>query len=247
VTRRILIVGATSGIAQAVARRYAARGARMFLVARDAAKVQAVAADLRARGAGSVDVFVMDANDTDRLAAMEQNAWQALGSVEIALVAHGTLPDAERARTDGGYLIQEFRTNAESVIACLAGLAQRFRSQGDGVIAVIGSVAGDRGRAGNYAYGAAKAAVHAFASGLRAQLYRHGVHVVTIKPGFVATQMTAHLDLPARLTAEPDSVAEQIESAMEARRNVVYTPGFWRLIMAIIRLLPESLFKRLKV
>jgi decaprenylphospho-beta-D-erythro-pentofuranosid-2-ulose 2-reductase len=246
-TQTILIVGATSGIAQALARRFAQRGARLFLVARDPAKVESVAADLRARGASAVDVFVMDANDTGQLASMLQSAWQTLGHVEFALVAHGTLPDAARARVDTAYLIQQFRTNAESVVVCLAGLAQYFQSQGNGVLAVIGSVAGDRGRASNYAYGAAKAAVHAFASGLRAHLFRHGVHVVTIKPGFVATQMTAHLDLPARLTAQPDIVAARIEWAMETRRNVVYTPGFWWLVMAIIRLLPEALFKRLKL
>ncbi len=242
----VLIVGATSGIAQAVARRYAQRGARLFLVARDSTKAEAVAADLRARGAGAVNVFIMDANDTDRLEVMQRNAWQSLGRVDLALIAHGTLPDAERARTDAAYLIQEFRTNAESVIACLAGLAQRFQSQGNGVLAVIGSVAGDRGRASNYAYGAAKSAVHAFASGLRAQLFRHGVQVITIKPGFVATQMTAQLDLPTLLTAQPDAVAARIQAAIDSRRDVVYTPGFWWLIMSVIRLLPEALFKRLK-
>ena len=244
--QRVLIVGATSGIAQAVARRYAQNGARLFLVARDLTKAEAVAGDLRARGAGAVDVFIMDANDTGRLDVMRRDAWQSLGEVDVALVAHGTLPDAERARTDAAYLIREFRTNAESVIACLAGLAQSFQSQGNGVLAVIGSVAGDRGRASNYAYGAAKSAVHAFASGLRAQLFRHGVQVVTIKPGFVATQMTAQLKLPALLTAQPDAVAARIQAAIENRRNVVYTPGFWWFIMAIIRLLPEALFKRLK-
>jgi decaprenylphospho-beta-D-erythro-pentofuranosid-2-ulose 2-reductase len=246
-TQAIIIVGATSGIAQALARRFAQRGARLFLVARDSAKVESVAADLRVRGAGAVNVFVMDANETGRLDSMLQNAWETLGHVDFALVAHGTLPDAARASADRAYLIEQFRTNAESVIVCLAGLGQRFKSQGDGVLGVIGSVAGDRGRASNYAYGAAKAAVHAFASGLRAHLFRHGVHVLTIKPGFVATQMTAHLDLPARLTAQPDIVAARIESAVESRRNVVYTPGFWWLVMAIIRLLPEPLFKRLKL
>jgi decaprenylphospho-beta-D-erythro-pentofuranosid-2-ulose 2-reductase len=246
-TRNIIIVGATSGIAQAVARRYAQKGARLFLVAKDTVKVQAVAADLRARGASAVDVFVMDMNDTSRLTAMLQSASQALGRMDLALVAHGTLPDAERARVDAGYLIQQFRTNAESVIACLASLAEHFQAQGSGVLAVIGSVAGDRGRATNYAYGAAKAAVHAFASGLRAQLFRHGVHVVTIKPGFVATQMTAQLDLPSALTAQPDTVAARIEWAIERRRNVVYAPGFWRPIMAVIRVIPETLFKRLKL
>jgi short-subunit dehydrogenase len=144
-------------------------------------------------------------------------------------------------------LIREFRLNAESVLVCLAGLAQRFQAQGAGVIAVIGSVAGDRGRASNYLYGAAKAAIHAFASGLRAQLYRQGVHVVTIKPGFVATQMTAHLHLPERLTAHPDAVAARIVAAVDRRRAVVYVPGFWRLIMLVVRMLPETIFMRLKL
>jgi decaprenylphospho-beta-D-erythro-pentofuranosid-2-ulose 2-reductase len=246
-TRNVLIVGATSGIAEAVARRYAERGARLFLVARNSGKLAVVAADLRARGASTVDVFVMEANDTAQLTVMQETAWNTLGEVHFALVAHGTLPDPVRAASDAAYLVHEFRTNAESVVVCLAGLAQRFQSQGNGVLAVIGSVAGDRGRASNYAYGAAKAAVHAFASGLRAQLFRQGVHVLTIKPGFVATQMTAPLNLPARLTAQPDVVAVRIEAAMEKRRNVVYTPGFWWLLMAIIRLLPEALFKRLRL
>lgn len=243
----VLIVGATSGIAEAVARRYAQRGARLFLAARDVTKLEAVAADLRARGAAAVDTFVMDADDTAQLAAMQSAAWNALGEVQVALVAYGSLPDAARAANDSDYLVRQFRTNAESILVCLAGLAQRFQAQKSGVIAVIGSVAGDRGRASNYLYGAAKAAVHAFASGMRAQLQASGVHVLTIKPGFVATKMTAHLNLPARLTAEPAAVAKRIESAIDKRSDVIYVPGFWWLIMTIIRLLPEALFKRVKL
>jgi decaprenylphospho-beta-D-erythro-pentofuranosid-2-ulose 2-reductase len=178
---------------------------------------------------------------------MQHTAWNTLGVVHIALVAYGSLPDSARAATDAEYLIREFRINAESVLVCLAGLARRFQSQGEGVIAVVGSVAGDRGRASNYLYGAAKAAIHAFASGLRAQLFRQGVNVMTIKPGFVATQMTAHLNLPARLIADPNVVAARIVGAVERRRSVVYVPGFWWLIMAIIRVLPEAVFKRLKL
>ena len=243
----ILIVGATSGIAQAVARRYAGQQATLYLVARDADRLSAVAADLRARGAAATEVFVMDALDSDQWSVMLASAWKFLGQVNVALVAHGTLPDEARARSDAGYLAQQFRINAESVILCLAGLAERMRSQGSGVIAVVGSVAGDRGRASNYAYGAAKAAVHAYASGLRAHLFPSGVHLLTIKPGFVATRMTANLKLPARLTAQPDAVAARIERSIAARRDVAYTPGFWWLIMTVIRLLPEALFKRLKL
>ena len=245
--QNVLIVGATSGIAEAVARRYAERGARLFLVGRNSAKLEAVAADLRARGAGKVDTFLMDAEDVAQVAAMQDAAWTALGEIQVALVAYGSLPDAERAATDMAYLAREFRINAESTLICLAGLAQRFRAQRAGVIAVIGSVAGDRGRASNYFYGSAKAAVHAFASGLRAQLFADGVQVLTIKPGFVATRMTEHLKLPPRLTAQPAAVAARIETAIARRWDVVYVPGFWWLIMTIIRLLPEFIFKRVKL
>lgn len=243
--QRVLVIGATSGIAQAVARRYAERGGRLFLAARSTSKLEAVAADLRARGAGAVDTFMVDAVDHAQLERMLDAAWTALGSVDVALVAHGSLPDPVRAAADIDYMVREFRINAESVLVCLAGLAQRFALQGAGVIAVIGSVAGDRGRASNYQYGAAKAALHAFASGLRARLHARGVHVLTIKPGFVATQMTAHLRLPALLVADPDGVAKRIVSAVERRAAVVYVPGFWRLIMTVVRLLPEAIFKRL--
>ncbi len=246
-TQNVLIVGATSGIAEAVARRYAQRGARLFLAARNPDKLAAVAADLRARGAPTADVFVVDAGDAAQLTAMVDAAWQAMGSVQVALVAYGSLPDAPRTESDLDYMTQEFRLNAESILVCLAALAQRFQPQGAGVIAVIGSVAGDRGRASNYLYGAAKAAVHTFASGLRARLARSGVHVLTIKPGFVATQMTAHLKLPPALTADPATVATRIQQAIDRNRDVAYVPGFWWLIMTLIRLLPEPVFKRLKL
>jgi len=169
VSKNVIIIGATSGIAEAVARRYAAQQARFFLVARNPAKLEAVSADLRARGAAEVKSFVMDANNIGMLPAMLDAAWHAYGSLDLALVAHGTLPDQQRTQTDPQYAIDEFRNNAESVIACLSGLAQRFEPQGKGVIAVIGSVAGDRGRSSNYLYGAAKAAIDTYASGLRAR------------------------------------------------------------------------------
>ncbi|MGA9032917.1 MAG: SDR family oxidoreductase [Sulfuricaulis sp.] len=244
--QNILIIGATSGIAEAVARRYAEQGARLFLVARNNIKLETVSTDLAARGAGEVKTFVMEANDSDLLPQMLDSAWKVFGTIDVALVAHGTLPDQLRTETDIPYAIAEFRTNAESVIACLVGLAGRFETQGKGVIAVIGSVAGDRGRTSNYLYGAAKAAIDTYASGLRARLFKSGVHVLTIKPGFVATSMTAGLNLPARLTATPESVAQDIHRAIAKRKDVLYTPWFWILIMLIIRSLPAAIFKRMK-
>jgi short-subunit dehydrogenase len=240
----IVIVGATSAIAQAVARRYAREQASFFLVARDEPKLELVAADLRARGAARVQVYCMDATDYAGIDAMCAAAWQALPPVDVALVAHGTLPDQPRTESDWEYAVKEFRVNGESAIACLGALANRFEAQGRGVLAIIGSVAGDRGRGSNYLYGAAKAAVDVYASGLRARMFKVGVHVLTIKPGFVATPMTARLDLPEKLTAQPEQVAADIARAIARRKDVLYTPGFWRLIMTVIRLLPSAILKR---
>ncbi len=246
-TKNILIIGATSGIAEAVARRYAAQGARFVLVARQSDKLEVIAADLRARGATGTSLELWDANDVAALPAVIDRAWQALSQVDMALIAHGTLPDQARAERDMPYAIEHFRLNGESAIACMLGLGARFEAQGSGVLAVIGSVAGDRGRGSNYLYGAAKAAVDACASGLRARLFKKGVHVLTIKPGFVATPMTAGLDLPAKLTVTPDRVAGDIQKAVESRKDVLYTPWFWTLIMQIIRLIPGRIFKRLSL
>lgn len=245
-SQQVLIIGATSGMAEALARSYAAQGARLFLVARNESKLRDIAGDAKARGASEVQTWVMDANNSEAIMPMLDAAWQAFGYVDVAMIAHGTLPDQQRTQLDIAYAMAEFRTNGESAIACMAGLATKFEPQGKGVIAVIGSVAGDRGRASNYLYGAAKAAVETFASGLRACLFSTGVHVLLIKPGFVATPMTAHLQLPAVLTSTAAQTAADIIKAIDKRRDVLYTAWFWRWIMLVIRLLPPAIFKRLK-
>lgn len=243
--QNIIIIGATSAIAEAVARLYAESGAQLFLVARNNDKLQLIANDLKIRGASAVQTWVMDANDSEAILPMLDAAWNAFNSYDVALIAHGTLPDQARTETDMMYALDQFRTNADSVIACLTGLAMRFEPQGKGVIAVISSVAGDRGRASNTLYGAAKAAINTYASGLRVRLFKSDVHVLLIKPGFVATPMTAELDLPARLTATADKVATDIQKAINKRKNVLYTPWFWQWIMLIIRTIPEFLFKKM--
>ena len=245
-SQSVLIIGATSGMAEELVRGYAVQGARLFLVARNNDKLEIIASDAKARGAEAVRTFVMDANDSEQILPMLDTAWQALGQVDIGLIAHGTLPDQQRTQTDIPYAIAEFRTNGESAIACLAGLAMKFEPQGKGVIVVIGSVAGDRGRASNYLYGAAKASVETFASGLRSRLFASGVHVLLVKPGFVATPMTAHLSLPAALTSTASQVAADIMLAIHKREDVLYTAWFWKWIMLIIRRLPAAIFKRLK-
>ncbi len=245
--KNILIVGATSGMAEAVARRYAAEACSFVLVARDQDKLDVMAADLVARGASAVHTLTWEARDMEGISHVVDRAWHQLERVDLALIAHGTLPDQGRAESDLAYALDHFRLNGESAMACMLCLAARFEPQGRGVLAVIGSVAGDRGRGSNYVYGAAKAAVEACASGLRARLFKKGVHVLTIKPGFVATPMTAGLKLPAKLTVSADHVAGDIVRAVAKRKDVLYTPWFWQFIMMIIRAVPTRIFKKLSL
>jgi len=244
---RVLIIGATSAIAHAVARRYAARQAALFLIGRRLPALEANAADLVVRGAESVGCALLDANDHDRHEAVLAEAWAAYGGFDVALVAHGVLPDQAAAERSVTATLESFDTNAASVIALLTLLANRFEAQRSGVIAVISSPAGDRGRASNYVYGAAKAAVTVFAAGLRHRLHAKGVRVITIVPGFVDTPMTAGIAKTGPLWAAPEQVARDIVRALERGFGVVYTPGFWRWIMSAIRHVPERLFVRTKL
>jgi decaprenylphospho-beta-D-erythro-pentofuranosid-2-ulose 2-reductase len=244
--QRILIMGATSAIAEATARRLAQRGDALFLVARNPAQLQAISEDLKIRGAAMAETRVLDARGFDLLPALLQAATQILGGLDAALIAHGTLPDQIACQQSVDRLREEFDINALSVMALCTHLGNQFEAQGHGVIAVISSVAGDRGRQSNYVYGAAKSAVTAFTSGLRQRLYRKGVRVVTIKPGFVSTPMTAAFRKGA-LWASPAKVAADIVRAMDAGTPVIYTPWFWRWIMWIIRSVPETIFRRLRL
>ncbi len=245
-TRSILIVGATSAIAEATARIFANHGDRLYLVARNRDRVNAVAQDLKVRGAALVEVEVMDVNDLHLHEPMIERAASVLGELHAVLLAHGTLPDqknCERSFTD---TLEAFNTNCLSVISLLTHVSTRLARQRHGTIAVISSVAGDRGRQSNYVYGAAKATLNVFLQGLRNRLYFDEVHVVTIKPGFVDTPMTANFK-KGFLWASPQSVARGIYSAVERKRDVVYLPWFWRWIMLVIKSVPEGVFKRLRL
>jgi short-subunit dehydrogenase len=173
-------------------------------------------------------------------------AWQFYGGVDHALVAHGVLPDQAICQKSVEATLASFDTNARSVLALLTDLANRFEQQGSGAIGVISSPAGDRGRASNYVYGAAKAAVTNLASGLRHRLATKGVRVITILPGFVDTPMTASFS-KGPLWAAPDRVAADIERALVRGFGALYTPWFWRWIMLIIRHVPERLFVKFKL
>ena len=207
--QRMLIFGATSAIAEATARRYAAKGARLFLVGRDPERLKDLASDLSIRGAEFVGCAVLDLNEFDRHEAVLDDAARALDGIDIALIAHGTLGDQACCEKSFALTLDELNTNAVSVISLLTHLANRFAAQRRGSIAVVSSVAGDRGRASNYVYGAAKGAVTLFMQGLRGRLHNSGVHVLTIKPGFVDTPMTAAFK-KGSLWSQPEKIAEGI-------------------------------------
>ncbi len=245
--KKILIIGANSAIANSCARIWAAEKADFFLVARNQGKLQQMAADLMARGAKSVKIHELDLNKFESHQEMIETSLEALGKIDVALIAHGTLPEQKKCEEDVELALQEFSSNGLSVIAVLTALANEMAKENSGTIAVISSVAGDRGRGSNYLYGSAKAAVTAFCEGLRARMFKVGVHVLTIKPGFVNTPMTKDLALPPLLTASPEKVAQDIVKAIEKKSDSIYTPFFWWGIMTIIKLIPIAIFKKLKL
>ncbi len=200
-----------------------------------------------ARGAVLVKTHALDLNKFDAHQEMIEASFNALGKIDVALIAHGTLPDQKKCEENVEVALQEFSSNGLSVIAILTALANKMEKQNCGTIAVISSVAGDRGRGSNYLYGSAKAAVTAFCEGLRARMFKVGVHVLTIKPGFVNTPMTKDLALPQLLVASPQKVAQDICKAIEKKSDSIYTPFFWWGIMTIIKAIPTAIFKKLKL
>lgn len=244
--RRLLIVGASSAIAEATAREFAKRGDALFLVGRSMQRLNATADDLKIRGASNVVAYRLDVRDLAGYEDMLDQATVALGGLDTALIAHGTLSDQHECERSVETMVDEFQVNAISVMALCTLLGNRFALNKHGVIAVISSVAGDRGRQSNYVYGSAKAAVTTFTSGLRQRLAKHGVKVITIKPGFVDTPMTAAFKKGVAW-ARPATVAKDISEAIIRGRPVIYSPSFWRPIMWLIRSIPEFIFKRLSL
>lgn len=246
---RIAIFGATSAIATATARRWVRQGHSLALVGRDEVKLDVLAQDLEVRKAPGqiIATLAADLADLPQHERVVEQAFSVLGGLDVVLIAHGSLSPQSACEDSVDLTLREISLNALSPISIATLAAKRFEAARSGVIAVIGSVAGDRGRQSNYVYGAAKGMLAIFLDGLRNRLSRAGVSVVTIKPGFVDTPMTAHIAPKGRLWASPDQIAEGIVNAVERKRDVVYLPGFWRPIMFVIRHIPEGVFKRLKL
>ena len=247
---KILIVGATSAIAQAVARQLAELEkdtAQFILVGRNLDRLESIGTDLSERFGCVATSVVANLDALDDIDALIQRCWDTYGGVDIALIAHGDLPDQAKCENDWAEFSRVYNVNALSYMAVMHALALRMEKVRQGTIAAIGSVAGDRGRKSNYAYGSAKGAVAIFCQGLRNRLFSKGVHVLTVKPGFVDTPMTAAFDKSGPLWATPDVVAKSIVKGIVSKKNTIYTPGFWWLIMTVITNIPEMIFKRLSL
>jgi decaprenylphospho-beta-D-erythro-pentofuranosid-2-ulose 2-reductase len=245
-SKKILVLGATSGIAEATCRIWAQQGASLFLVARNAEKLAVVAADLRLRGARYVDTAVADLDDTDGHPALLAHAINSLTGMDVAYLTHGILGDQAKAEREFNTAAQILHTNLMAPVSLLTWLANYCAQRRAGVLAVISSVAGERGRKSNYAYGASKAGLSAFLGGLRNRVDREGVTVLTIKPGPVKTAMTGHMPGSEKF-ADVNAVAKSIVAAVDRKQDTLYVPFQWQPIMFVIRHIPERIFKKLNL
>ena len=240
----VLILGARSDIGLAIAHSFAEAGHPIQLAARNAETLATDQADISLRHSVDVSLVEFDVLDISQHEAFVDG----LGTLpQIAVCAVGLMGDQAVSERDPVAASVVMRSNYEGPSSILAVLANRFEQRGSGTLVGISSVAGDRGRATNYIYGSAKAGFTAFLSGLRNHLAGKGVHVVTVLPGFVATRMTEGMNLPAKLTAQPDAVAVAVRQAVDKKRNVIYVKPVWYLIMMIIRNIPEAIFKKMKL
>ncbi len=252
--KKLVIVGATSAICEQILRLIlsdltssAKRLERaLYLTGRNKALLNAIRDDLKAQRAVKVTTETLDLLAVKQCSGLIDRAQKQLNGLDTVILAAGLLPDQAQLEKETDLLYRTFTVNALSVMAIMNEAANFFQKQNYGQIVVIGSVAGDRGRANNYGYGAAKGALEIFISGLRQRLYGTSVKILLAKPGFVDTPMTTNLKKKGLLWAKPERVAADIVRAMQKGKSVVYTPWFWYWIMLLIRWLPEPIFLRLK-
>jgi short-subunit dehydrogenase len=244
--KKILIIGAASAIAKETAILFASDKAQLYLVDINQGRLEATRDDILARHDTKIKIDVLDVTDFERHEPVFKRAVEVMNGIDAVLIAHGTLPNQELIQNNPEAIIREFNINCLSVISLATVAGKYFEEQGKGMLAVISSVAGDRGRMSNYIYGAAKGGVTKFLQGLRNRLAHKGINVLTIKPGMVDTPMTASMP-KSPLFAKPQQVGKDIYKAMIAGKDEIYTPGYWKIIMWIIIHIPEFIFKKLKL
>ena len=243
----LVVFGATSAVGQAVARMHADAKANILLIARDSAKLAIVEQDLLVRGAKAIESISVDLADTSKHTALIEHIYSKCASVKRYYFFYGVLPDQAQCESSTEETLRSLNTNFLSVVSLLTPIANRMENDQKGELVVVSSVAGDRGRQSNYVYGTAKGALSLFLQGLRNRLSKSGCTVLNVKPGFIDTPMTAHLEKGGPLWASAEKVATDIIKAADAGKNEIYTPWFWSLIMLVIKSIPEFIFKQLKL
>jgi len=245
--KNILIIGATSAISKAFAERVSTIDNKLFFVARDNKKINALKNDLVIRHSAKIETFILDVNNIDKISEMYSAAKFFLGNIDTILISYGTLPNQTECENDIEFAVSEFKTNTIGTIGLCLKAGNVLQEQKSGTLVVITSVAGDRGRQSNYLYGSAKGAVNIFLQGLRNRLTKFGVKVLTVKPGFVDTPMTAHLPQNP-LFSSPELIAKGIVKAINKKKSrEIYLPGYWRIIMFIIKAVPGKIFNKLSL
>jgi decaprenylphospho-beta-D-erythro-pentofuranosid-2-ulose 2-reductase len=243
----VLVLGGTSEIAGATLRRLVEQRTRRILLAgRDAEQLDAVADDLRARGATSVECVNFDAGDTASHEALVDDVFSRTGDIDLVLAAFGVLGDQADAEQHPAAAVEIARINYLGAVSVLTSVVERLRAQGHGTLVVLSSVAGEQARRSNYVYGSSKAGLDAFAQGLADRLAGSGVQVLIVRPGFVHTRMTAGLR-PAPLTTTPEAVADAIVDGIAADRRIVWVPATLRPVMMLLRHLPRPVFRKLPI
>ncbi|WP_227936385.1 SDR family oxidoreductase [Alkalihalobacillus deserti] len=242
----ILIVGVTSGIGKALAHQYAKEKHPLILTGRDRVEMERIASDIRIRYQVPVKVKTIDAESFDTHSDFFASCVEEAGNLSGMLLVYGHMVDQETAQNDFTKAKIMIDVNYTSYVSLLETAARYFEGERSGFIGVITSVAGDRGRKSNYIYGSSKGALSVYVQGLRNRLYASGVHVATIKPGFVDTRMTYGLS-GLFLVAKPEDVAKRVHKSIRKKYDVIYVPGFWAMIMFILKSIPERVFKRLSL
>lgn len=240
----VLILGAASDMAIAIGKKFASKGFNIQLAARDVLRLDPLKSDILIRYNVSASLHEFDALDFDSHA----DFFNSLAVIpDVTVCVFGYLGENENARSDWKEAEKIIHSNYTGAVSILNTISSVYAGQKKGTIVGISSVAGERGRQSNYIYGSAKAGFSAYLSGLRNRMFREGVHVVTVQPGFVYTRMTENIKLPPLLTAKPIDVAEVVYNAVNKKKNIVYVKWFWRWIMLIIISIPEFIFKKLKL
>jgi len=245
--KTILILGATSAIAIATARLWAKDKSAFILLGRNATKLKAVKNDLIARGASTVEIRPIDCSQTDKLPENFQAIFDEQKEVDTFLMTHGILPDQTECNHKPKELLRQVEINGTSAVIALSIIAEHMEKQGHGNIIAVTSVAGDRGRQSNYAYGATKKLVSTFLEGLAHRFHSSPIQIMDIRPGFVDTPMTQHIDRKGFLWSAPEKIAQKIFTNTGKGSRVVYAPSYWFFIMMVIRLIPNHIFRRTKL